>query len=223
MNDNIKALFADRREAGKALAELLADYRSRRDAIVLALPRGGVPVAYEVAAALNLPLDVLVVRKLGVPGHEEFAFGSIASGGIRYINDAVVRSLGLSRSIINTVIEREEHELARREDLYRGNRPSPPMQGKTVIIVDDGLATGSTMRAAVRAVQTRHPTKIIAAAPVCAEETRKDLDKEIDTWCICAITPEPFYAVGLWYRDFSPTTDEEVRSLLSKRTQSAVV
>lgn len=210
------AIFLDRREAGRELAARLVDYRGRDDAIVLALPRGGVPVAFEVAAALRLPMDVLVVRKLGVPGHDEFGFGSIASGGIRYVNDSVVRSIGLSQFIIDNVVEKEERELARRERLYRGDRPAPDLRNKVVIIVDDGLATGSTMRAAVRAVHTQSPAKIIAAAPVCAAETQESIGREVDTWCICAVTPEPFYAVGMWYRDFSQTTDEEVRSLLDR-------
>jgi putative phosphoribosyl transferase len=151
--------------------------------------------------------------------HEEFAFGSIASGGIRYINDAIVRTLGLSRFIVDHVIEREEAELERRERLYRGDRPAPDLRNKTVIIVDDGLATGSTMRAAVRAVHTQAPKKIIAATPVCARETQQALGHEVDTWCICSITPEPFYAVGQWYRDFSQTTDAEVRDLLEMNQQ----
>ena len=223
MNSDPYAIFADRREAGRELAGLLTEYRDADDAIVLALPRGGVPVAYEVAAALHLPLDVLVVRKLGVPGYEEFGFGSIASGGIRYVNETVARSIGLSKFMIDHVIEREGRELARREHLYRGDRPPPDLKDKVVIIVDDGLATGSTMRSAVRAVHTQAPKRIIAAAPVCARETQQSMEKEVDTWCICALTPGPFYAVGQWYRDFSQTTDEEVRELLENQGVSSAL
>jgi putative phosphoribosyl transferase len=209
--------FQDRHEAGRLLAEKLWMYRDKtEDAVVLALPRGGVPVAYEVASELQLPLDVLTVRKLGVPGHEEYAFGSIASGGIRFVDDAVVRSLHLPQYAVDKVVEREMRELERRERLYRGNRPMPDVHGKTVIIVDDGLATGSTMRAAVRAVRAMTPHDIVVAVPVCAPDTCAELQNNVDTWCVCGQAPEPFYAVGLWYRDFEPTTDAEVQALLAK-------
>ena len=222
MDDHIVPRFQNRREAGKLLADKLSMYRNQPDAIVLGLPRGGVPVAYEVASELNLPLDVLVVRKLGVPGHEEFAFGSLASGGIRFVNDAVVRSLRLPQYAIDRVIEREALELDRRERLYRGKRPPPQLRGKTVIIVDDGLATGSTMRAAVRTVRAMSPHEIVVAVPVGAPETCAELQNNVDTWCVCVRAPKEFYAVGLWYQDFAPTNDAEVQALLAKPIGCAV-
>ena len=208
--------YADRREAGKDLATRLRHYASRQGAIVLALPRGGVPVAYELAEALGLPLDVFLVRKLGTPGHRELAMGAIASGGIRVLNDEVVTSLRITDEQIERVSREEEAELERREALYRGTRPAPPLDGRVVILVDDGLATGSSMRAAVRAVRQRGPARVVVAVPVGARETCEDL-REMADEVVCARTPHPFSAVGLWYRDFDQTTDEEVRVLLAAR------
>ncbi|HSK70404.1 MAG TPA: phosphoribosyltransferase [Pyrinomonadaceae bacterium] len=208
--------FADRKEAGRFLAEKLKKYAERPDTIVLALPRGGVPVAFEVAQALGLPLDVLVVRKLGVPGQEELAFGAVASGGIRFLNEAIVSALHLTDTMVETIVERERRELERREHLYRGDRPPLDARGKTVIVVDDGLATGASMRVAVKALKEEEPKEIIVAVPVAAVQTCDEFRQEADTWCVCAMTPEPFYAVGLWYEDFSQTTDEEVRNLLAR-------
>jgi predicted phosphoribosyltransferase len=184
--------------------------------MVLGLPRGGVPVAYEVAGALNLPLDIFVVRKLGAPGHEEFALGSIASGGICLVNYEFVNALRVSEAVLNEIIQREERELERRERLYRGNKPPLAVEGKTVIIVDDGLATGLTMRAAVSAIKKLGPKEIVVAVPVCAPITCEELRKDVDVWCVCAQAPEHFQAVGLWYRDFEQTSDQEVQNLLAK-------
>jgi putative phosphoribosyl transferase len=208
-------VFHDRSEAGRLLAEKLAQYADRPDVLVLALPRGGVPVGYEVARALHVPMDVFIVRKLGVPGHEEFAMGAVATGGVRVLNDQVVSALGIPGYVIDAVAKWEQQELERRERLYRGNRPTPDVRGKTVILVDDGLATGSTMLAAVRALRQQRPGRIVVAAPVAASDTCELLKEEVDE-VVCAVTPEPFYAVGLWYRDFSQTSDEEVRELLER-------
>jgi len=208
-------IFKNRTDAGQFLAEKLTQYVNRADVVVLALPRGGVPVAYEVAQRLNAPLDVFVVRKLGVPGYEELAMGAIASGGVRVLNPDVLSHLLIHKAIIDQVTEFELSELKRRERLYRGNRPPLEVKGKTVIIVDDGLATGSTMRAAVKALRQKQPNKIVVAVPVGARETCDSFENEVDTMAVCAITPEPFQAVGLWYQDFSQTTDEEVRELLA--------
>jgi putative phosphoribosyl transferase len=213
-------IFKDRVEAGRFLADRLADYAGRRDVVVLALPRGGVPVAYEVAQRLRAPLDVFVVRKLGVPGHEELAMGAIASGGVRVLNEDVVSYLGVPNEVIDEVAADELRELQRREQLYRGGRPPLDVRDRTVIIVDDGLATGSTMRAAVKALRQKGPKEIVVAAPVGARETCDSFKAEVDVVCICAVTPEPFNAVGLWYRDFSQTTDEEVHDLLTRGEQS---
>lgn len=207
--------FRDRAEAGRILVQQLAQYAHRPDVVVLALPRGGVPVAYEVASVLNLPLDVFVVRKLGAPGQEELAMGAIASGGVRVVNDDVVRALGISENVVDRVARQEQEELARREQLYRGDRPMVRVQGRTIILVDDGLATGSTMRAAVRALRRQQPARIVVAVPTAAASTCDDLRREVDEM-ICLMTPEPFYAVGLWYEDFSQTTDREVSDLLSR-------
>jgi len=207
-------LFRDRREAGRLLAAKLAAYANRPDVLVLALPRGGVPVAYEVARALKAPLDVFIVRKLGVPGHNEFAMGAVASGGVRVLNNETVRALRIPEYLIDKVTAQEQQELARREHLYRGNRPAPDVRGQTVILVDDGLATGSTMLAAIKALQQQQPARIVVAVPTAAPETCEELRAEVDD-VICAMTPQPFHAVGLWYEDFSQTTDEEVRNLLS--------
>ena len=208
-------LFRDRKEAGRFLARKLMAYADRSDVLVLALPRGGVPVAWEVAQVLHAPLDVFLVRKLGLPGHEEFAMGAIASGGVRVLNDDVVRALGVSRDTIEAIAARERRELERRERIYRGDRPAPDVRGRTVILIDDGLATGSTMRAAVAALRQQKPARIVVAVPVGAAETCAEFQDEVDE-AICALTPEPFYAVGVWYGDFSQTTDEEVHDLLEQ-------
>jgi predicted phosphoribosyltransferase len=213
-------VYRDRTEAGRLLAERLGAYADRPEVIVLALPRGGVPVGYEVARALHAPLDVFIVRKLGVPGHEELAMGAVATGGVRVLNDQVVRGLGIPDSVIDAVASWELEELRRRERLYRGDRPPPDVRGKTVILVDDGLATGSTMLAAVRALRQQQPARIVVAVPIAAPDTCELLRAEVDD-VVCAVTPEPFYAVGLWYRDFSQTTDEEVRELLAQATEPA--
>jgi putative phosphoribosyl transferase len=190
--------------------------------IVLALPRGGVPVAYEIAEALNAPLDVLPVRKLGVPGQEELAMGAVAPGGTRVLNEEVVRQLGTTKEIIAEIARRETRELERRERLYRGNRPAPELGGRTIILVDDGLATGSTMRAAVAAVREQHPAHIIVAVPVAAASTCEFFNQPAEgTVCVCGEAAEPFYAVGQWYEDFSQTTDDEVRELLNRVWQRA--
>lgn len=206
--------FRDRRKAGQRLAAKLAAYANRPDVMVLALPRGGVPVAYEVARALHAPLDVFLVRKLGVPGHEELAMGAVATGGVRVLNEHVVNGLRIPNDVIDAVAQWEEQELKRREDLYRGDRPPPDVRGRTVILVDDGLATGATMLAAIKALRQQQPARIVVAVPTGAPDTCDQLRAVADE-VICAITPEPFSAVGLWYEDFSQTTDEEVRELLA--------
>ena len=212
------ARFRDRHEGGQLLGrELARRLGSKDDLIVLALPRGGVPVGYEVARALNAPLDVFIVRKLGVPGHEELAMGAIASGGVRVINRDVLGWFPLPQKAIDEVAEREQHELERREREYRGTRPPLDVRNKTVIVVDDGLATGSTMRAAVAALRKMQPRAIIVAVPVAAAQTCDEFRAEgIDI--VCLRTPEPFQAVGLWYDDFSQTSDEEVHELLRQPT-----
>jgi putative phosphoribosyl transferase len=206
-------LFSNRAEAGELLAARFSALAERADVIVLALPRGGVPVGYEVARALGVAWDVFVVRKLGVPGHEELAMGAIASGDVRLVNHDVVEALGIPANVIDGVTAREWLELERREQLYRGSRPLAPLGNRTVLLVDDGLATGATMRAAVTAVRAQHPAKIIVAVPVGAPSTCSELRKDADE-VVCLRTPEPFVAVGLWYRDFTPTSDAEVRALL---------
>ncbi len=185
---------------------------------MLALPRGGVPVAYEVARALHAPLDVFLVRKLGLPGHEELAMGAIASGGVIVLNEDVVGALGIPRDLIERVAAAEQQELERRERAYRDNRPPPDVRGRTVILIDDGLATGSTMRAAVAALRKLGPARIIVAVPIGAPETCAEFEQEADD-VLCAVTPQPFYAVGLWYRDFSQTTDEEFHELLEQAAE----
>ena len=207
--------FADRRDAGRELARELRHYRDRSDVVVLALPRGGVPVAVEIAEALGAPLDVFLVRKLGMPGHPEFAIGAIASGGVRVLNDDVVRWYGISEQIVETLAAQEQAELERRERAYRGARPLSDLRDRTVILVDDGLATGASMRAAVQAVRAHHPARVVVAVPVGAAETCEAFANITDE-TVCARTPEPFSAVGLWYRDFSQTSDEEVRDLLRR-------
>ena len=213
-------IFRNRSEAGRWLADRLQAYARRPDAIVLALPRGGVPVGYELARALEVPLDVFLVRKLGLPGQEELAMGAIASGGVRVINDDVVQALAVPPSVIDGVARREEQELRRREAAYRGARPAPDLRGRVVILVDDGLATGSTMRAAVRAVKQAQPARVVVAVPVAAASTRDDLGAEVDE-IVCETPPEPFLAVGRWYEDFSQTTDEEVSDLLERAAVAA--
>src|SRR5262245_45964453 len=205
-------LFRDRTDAGRRLAEALSQYAGRPDLVVLALPRGGVPVAFEVARTLDAPLDVFLVRKLGLPGHEELAMGAIASGGVRVLNDEVVRVLDLSPQLIEEVARTEQQELERRERVYRDDRPPVDVRGKTVLLVDDGLATGSTMRAAVAALRRQGPARIIVAVPVGASDSCEELQEADEV--VCAKMPEPFRAVGMWYEDFSQTTDEEVRELL---------
>jgi len=205
--------FRDRKYAGRALAKRLALFAGRRDVTVLALPRGGTPVAYEVAKALHAPLDVLVVRKLGVPWNPEFAMGAIASGGERLIDDMLTRELGISTQDVEEVASNEAYELERRERVYRGGRPAPDLRGRTVILVDDGLATGSTMRVAVRAVRRQSPARVVVAAPVAAPEACELLRGEADE-VVCAEMPDPFLGVGRWYLDFSQTSDEEVCRLL---------
>jgi putative phosphoribosyl transferase len=212
--------FQNRREAGRLLADSLAEYAHRDDVIVLALPRGGVPVAFEVARALQAPLDVFVVRKLGVPGHEELAMGAIATGKVLVTDVETVRELGIPDRVIASVAAREEEELVRRERSYRGDRPEPKVGGRTVILIDDGLATGSTMRAAVAALRKLGPASIVIGVPVAAASTCNELAAEVDR-IVCARTPEPFYAVGLWYEDFEQTTDEEVRELLARAEQES--
>lgn len=208
-------IFQNRRDAGRYLASKLTAYAGCPDVIVLALPRGGVPVAFEVAQALRAPLDVFLVRKLGVPGHEELAMGAIASWGARVLNDDVVRALRIPQNVVQQVEARERRELDRRERKYRAGRPAPNVRGRVVILVDDGLATGSTMRAAVVALRQRGPGRIVVAVPVGAAETCAELHQEADD-AVCAVTPEPFLAVGTWYQDFSQTTDEEVQLLLDE-------
>ena len=209
--------FRDRREAGRLLAAKLRAYANRPDVIVLALPRGGVPVAFEVASALGAPLDVFLVRKLGVPGYEELAMGAVATGGVRVLNDEIVRGLGIPDYVIDAVAAWEQQELTRRERVYRDDRPQPNVQGRTVILVDDGLATGATMLAAIKALRQQQPARIVVAVPTASPETCSEMRSEADD-VVCAITPEPFYSVGLWYDDFSQTTDEEVRELLARST-----
>lgn len=209
------APFRDRTQAGQFLATKLRRYAGCSNLIVLALPRGGVPVAFEVAKALDAPLDVFLVRKLGAPGNEELAMGAVATGGVIVINDKVVQELGIPDEMIDAVAEREKRELERRERAYRGNRSAPYVRDHTVILIDDGLATGSTMRAAVAALRKQQPARIVIAVPISAPSTCDELGSEVDE-IVCAITPEPFYAVGLWYVNFSQTTDEEVYDLLER-------
>jgi putative phosphoribosyl transferase len=222
MNDMSAMVFTDRTEAGKYLASQLENYADRDDVVVLALPRGGVPVAYEVARALRVPLDIFLVRKLGVPGHEELAMGAIATGDIRVLNKDVVDYLQIPAEVIDAVADVELEELKRRERAYRGDRTEPNVQGKTIILVDDGLATGSTMRAAASALKQQKPAKIVVAVPVSAPQTCNEYRMGVDQ-IICAATPEPFYGVGQWYLDFSQITDDEVRELLERARQEFTV
>jgi predicted phosphoribosyltransferase len=210
--------YHDRTEAGRRLAAQLLAYANRPEVVVLALPRGGVPVAFAVAEALNAPLDVFLVRKLGLPGHEELAMGAIATGGVRVLNEAVVQALHMPDAVIDAVTAQEQRELERRERCYRDERPALDVRGCTAILVDDGLATGSTMRAAAVALRQRHPARIVIAVPIAASATCEEFRSEVDD-IICAATPEPFYGVGLWYDDFSQTSDTEVRDLLARAAQ----
>jgi predicted phosphoribosyltransferase len=211
----IPSRFRDRADAGRYLGEALSEYARRDDVVVLALPRGGVPVGFEVARALEAPLDVFVVRKLGVPGHEELAFGAVASGGARILNRDVIRHIGLSSDVIDAVSERERAELARRERLYRGDRPDRRLAGKTVIVVDDGLATGASMRAAIAAVRAQSPARIVVAVPTAALDTCAALSAEVDE-LVSPLRPANFYAVSLWYDSFEQVSDDVVRRLLEK-------
>jgi putative phosphoribosyl transferase len=216
---SLQPCFADRAEAGRELAASLREYAGRDDVIVLALPRGGVPVAFEVAQELGAPLDVFVVRKLGLPEQPELAMGAIASGGTRVLNEEVVRVAGVTQETIEDVTADERHELARRERLYRGERPPLAVEGRTVILVDDGLATGSSMRAAIAALRELQPSGIVAAVPVAPTETCTQLRAEADV-VVCARTPEPFVAIGVWYERFPQTSDDEIRELLERASAS---
>jgi putative phosphoribosyl transferase len=207
--------FIDRRDAGRVLALRLPKYRGRDDVVVLALPRGGVPVAYEVASALGVPMDVFLVRKLGTPGHRELAMGAIASGGVRVLNEDVVQWYRISDSAIERIAREEHEELERRERAYKGNRPAPDLTDRIVILIDDGLATGSTMRAAAKAVRAHRPARVVIAVPVGAPQTCAELAAVADE-VICARMPEPFSAVGQWYLNFDQIDDDEVRELLQK-------
>lgn len=210
-------VFRDRAEAGQRLAEKLIQFAGHPDVIVLALPRGGVPVAFEIAKALKAPMDVFVVRKLGLPGHEELAMGAIASGGVAVINDSVVRPSHVPLQVIRAVAAAELKELKRRERAYRGDRPLPDLRKRTVIVADDGMATGATMGVAVAALRHLQPARIIVASPTASRFACAELSRKADE-CVCIMTPEPYYAVGVWYDDFSQTTDQEVRELLDKAT-----
>jgi putative phosphoribosyl transferase len=210
--------FRNRTDAGRALARELERYDGRDDVVVLALPRGGVPVGYELAQALGAPLDIVVVRKLGVPGQRELAMGAIAGGGLSILDQDLVNALGIPEQRIKRAIADELRELERREAAYRGDREPPQLEGKTVILVDDGLATGATMRVAALAVRAQNPARVIVAVPVAPAATCETLRGDVDE-VICALTPEPFYAVGIWYDDFSPTSDDEVRERLVHATR----
>jgi predicted phosphoribosyltransferase len=215
MTNAISLPFQDRFAGGRALAALLSRYAGRNDVLILALPRGGVPVAYEIARALQAPLDVLLVRKLGVPGHEELAMGALASGGTRVLHDSVIYELNIPDEVIERVSAREQQELERREQLFRAGRPPLDVSGRVVILVDDGLATGSTMRAGAQALRQMKPEKLVIAVPVGAEETCASLASAADE-VVCVATPHPFHAVGLWYEEFPQNTDDEVCALLAR-------
>ena len=211
--------FRDRVEAGRALAHKLESYRGQEDVLVLALPRGGVPIAFEVSRAIEAPLDIYLVRKLGVPGHEELAIGAIASGGVRVLNHDVVYMTGIDEQGIDAIAEREQKEIERRERTYRDGRPAAEIAGKTIILIDDGLATGATMLAAARAIRKQRPAKLVVAVPVSSPEVCDYFRKEVDE-IVCAEMPTPFQAVGLWYDDFTQTSDEEVRELLDRSART---
>ena len=212
--------FKNRIDAGRQLAARLGSYAGRSDVVVLALPRGGVPVACEVAQRLGVPFDLFLVRKLGVPGHPELAMGAIAEGGVEVLSDDLIRDLGVPRTLVRQVAERERLELDRRDGLYRGGRPLAPVRGDVVIVIDDGLATGSTMQAAILALRRLEPARIIVAAPVGARDSCERLSQLADE-VVCLSMPEPFQAVGLWYEAFDQTTDDEVRQLLASRGRSS--
>ena len=214
-------IFKDRADAGRKLAARLTRYADREDVLVLALPRGGLPVAYEVAKELRAPLDIFLVRKLGVPGYEELAMGAIATGGVRVINEDVVRYLNIPDDVIDAVVADQQRELERRERAYREDRPAPDVKGRIAILIDDGLATGSTMRAAAAALRNQGPERIVVAVPVSSREACNEVRSEVGE-IVCAETPEPFRGVGLWYEDFSQTTDGEVRELLGREMQEMV-
>ena len=213
--------FTDRRNAGRVLARKLSAYAGHTDVIVLALPRGGVPVGYEVALALHTPLDIFIVRKLGLPGREELAIGAIASGGIRVLNNDIIRVLNVPEEVINIVARNELQELQRRERDYRGESPAPDVRDRKVILIDDGLATGASMRAAVTGVRAQHPARIIIAVPAASPEMCDAFEFEVDEM-VCGMTPEPFYGLSRWYEDFSQTTDEEVRMFLKDANHQLV-
>ena len=212
------AIFKDRRDAGRKLAQKLSAYANRSDVIVLALPRGGVPVAYEVALALNAPLDIFTVRKLGLPGHEELAMGAIASGGARVINQDVVRTFSIPQGVVEAVAKQELKELERRERACRGDREMREIHDRTAILIDDGLATGASMQAALMGLRARDPARIVVAVPTAPLETCEAFQQLVDEM-ICTTTPEPFYGVGQWYEDFSQVTDEQVQTLLEQASQ----
>jgi len=214
-------LFEDRYQAGRLLASKLREFANRNDVVVLALPRGGVPVGYEVAQALHAPLDVFVVRKLGTPGQEELAMGALATGGVTVLNREVIQALGIPQETIDAVVAREQPELERREREYRDGRAAVDVQARKVILVDDGLATGSSMRVAAKALRKESAAEIVVAVPVASPSTCAEFETEVDK-IICATTPEPFWAVGQWYRNFSQTTDEEVRALLARAAATTV-
>lgn len=211
----METLFDNRTDAGRRLAQALGAYAGRSDLVVLALPRGGVPVAYEVARALNAPLDLLIVRKLGTPGNPELAMGAIASGGASVLNPDVVSIYRISEETIERVAANERQELARRERLYRGDRPYPEIENRCIIVVDDGIATGATMRAGLAALRQLNPSRIVVAVPLAPSDTVERLRSEVDE-VVCLATPEPFFAVGQGYRDFSQTTDDQVREILAQ-------
>ncbi|WED44457.1 phosphoribosyltransferase [Legionella cardiaca] len=211
--------FINRHEAGRILADQLKSYANNPDVIVLALPRGGAPVGYEIAKALSAPLDVFIVRKLGVPGHEELAMGAIASGSTVIFNEEIIDALHVSKEAIDSVIHSEEQELARRENMYRHNQPYPSLKNKIVILVDDGVATGATMRAAIKSLRKQNPARLVMAIPVAAYSTYQEMAKLVDE-IICPLQPLHFYAVGLWYEDFAQTSDNEVSALLANKTSN---
>jgi predicted phosphoribosyltransferase len=210
--------FRNRIEAGRKLSESLLAYKGRKDTLILALPRGGVPIAFEIAKALSLPLDVLLVRKLGVPGHEELAMGAIAWGDICYINQSIAKYLDTPKDTLNRIIEKERNELLLRNELYRNNSTPPKIKGKTIIVVDDGIATGSTMRVAIAALQQAEARRIVVAVPVGSSLACKELESEADE-VVCGYTPEPFYGVGRWYYDFSQVSSEEVVNILKTSSE----
>lgn len=212
--------FDNRTQAGRLLGQALLHYAGREDIIVLALPRGGVPVAFEVVKAINAPLDLMLVRKLGTPGQEELAMGAIAPGEVRVLNPEIVHSLRISEEIIEAVAKRERKELDRRQRAYRGDRPPPQVQGRCVILVDDGLATGATMRTAIKAIRQQQPSRIVVAVPVAPADTVQTLREEANE-VVCLATPEPFWAIGSWYREFPQTSDEEVKDLLERAWEKA--